>query len=59
MKKLENIRYSDKHTETLDVYLPDCADFRVIVLFHGGGLEKGDKVDVVIEGIGTLTNYMV
>ena len=22
-------------------------------------LEKGDKVDVVIEGIGTLTNYMV
>lgn len=43
MKKLENIRYSDKHTEAMDVYLPDSADFRIIVDFHGGGLEKGDK----------------
>ena len=43
MNKLENIRYSDKHAETLDVYLPDRTDFRTIVYFHGGGLEAGDK----------------
>ena len=43
MNKIENIRYSDKHTETLDVYLPDKSDFRTIVYFHGGGLEGGDK----------------
>ena len=43
MNKIENIRYSDKHTETLDVYLPDKSDFRTIVYVHGGGLEGGDK----------------
>ena len=43
MKKLENIAYSSQHTETLDIYLPDRTDFRIIVYFHGGGLEKGDK----------------
>ena len=43
MKKLANIPYSSKHSETLDVYLPDAAGFKTIVYFHGGGLEKGDK----------------
>jgi dipeptidyl aminopeptidase/acylaminoacyl peptidase len=43
MKKIENLLYSDRHSEALDVYLPDAAGFRTIVYFHGGGLEKGDK----------------
>ena len=43
MRKLENILYSDKHSEMLDVYLPDNAGFKIIVQFHGGGMEKGDK----------------
>lgn len=43
MKKLENLTYSKSHGECLDVYLPDTADFKTIVYFHGGGLEKGDK----------------
>ena len=43
MEKIANIRYSERHTETLDVYLPECADFRTVVYFHGGGLEGGDK----------------
>lgn len=43
MQKLENIAYSNKHTETLDVYLPDAQGFKTIVYFHGGGLEGGSK----------------
>ena len=42
MKKTENVTYSKKHAETLDIYLPDTAGFRTIVYFHGGGLEGGD-----------------
>ena len=43
MKKYENVSYSKKHAESLDVYLPDAEGFRTIVYFHGGGLEGGDK----------------
>lgn len=43
MKKIENVLYSNKHTQALDVYLPDRDGFRIIVHFHGGGLEGGDK----------------
>ena len=43
MKKLEEIIYSKKHGEALDVYLPDTPGFRTVVYFHGGGLEGGDK----------------
>lgn len=43
MKKLQDLAYSAKHDQKLDVYLPDSTGFRTIVYFHGGGLEKGDK----------------
>ena len=43
MKKLENIAYSKRHGEALDVYLPDTQGFRTIVYFHGGGLEGGSR----------------
>lgn len=43
MRKQEQIAYSKRHTQALDVYLPDTDGFRTIVYFHGGGLESGDK----------------
>lgn len=53
MRKFENISYSDKHSEMLDVYLPDFTGFCTIVHFHGGGLEKGDKAKPHIAEIAT------
>ena len=41
MRMFLDLQYSKKHTERLDVYLPDCGDFTTIVYFHGGGLQGG------------------
>lgn len=51
MKMLENIPYSKKHAQTLDVYLPDATGFRTVVCFHGGGLEGGDKAKASLRDI--------
>ena len=37
MKLLSNIGYGSTG-QTLDVYLPDCESFPVMIYFHGGGL---------------------
>ena len=42
-KILRDICYSGE--QCLDVYLPDSDSFPVVVYFHGGGLEAGDKAD--------------
>ena len=59
MRKLENILYSDKHSEMLDVYLPDNAGFKIIVHFHGGGLEKGDKAKTNMAEIAEYTEALI
>jgi len=43
MKTIQNICYSSKHDQRLDIHLPACDCFPVMVYFHGGGLEAGDK----------------
>lgn len=45
MKVIENICYaSDKpDAQVLDLYLPDCNSFPVVIYFHGGGIVGGDK----------------
>ena len=46
MTSYTDIPYSPKGYKEciLDVHIPDCDSFPVFVYFHGGGLEKGDKV---------------
>lgn len=50
MQTIENICYTNlKHPQqVLDVHLPDCAQFPVLIWFHGGGLISGDKKHVMI-----------
>ncbi len=43
MKKIEDVSYTIKHNERLDVYLPDGKGFKTVVYFHGGGLEVHGK----------------
>ena len=43
MKKIADICYNETTEQCLDIYLPDCGEFNVMVYFHGGGLESGDK----------------
>jgi len=43
MKKFEDICYSPETKQCLDLYLPEKDAFPVLVYFHGGGLEAGDK----------------
>ena len=43
MKKLENVIYSQKHEEKLDIYLPEGKGFKTVVYFHGGGLVAHGK----------------
>lgn len=47
MRCIQNIPYVDNALpcQQLDLYLPDCDAFPVLVYFHGGGLEAGDKAD--------------
>ena len=51
MKKIENIGYSAKHNEKLDLYLPDGKGFKTVVYFHGGGLEVHGKACESVVGI--------
>lgn len=45
MKKLLDVCYSKETGQCLDIYLPECETFPVMLYFHGGGLEAGDKSD--------------
>lgn len=47
MKKILDVCYSEETKQQLDIYLPDSDNFKVFVYFHGGGIQSGDKSDVV------------
>lgn len=66
MKKIEDINYKNTglSVHMLDIYLPDEDEFPVLVYFHGGGLERGDKAkntfypSICEKGIAVVTaNY--
>ena len=44
MEIISDICYSPETKQCLDIYLPESNAFAVLVYFHGGGLERGDKV---------------
>lgn len=45
MKVIENIFYTRAQSpfQSLDLYLPDCESFPVVIYFHYGGFTGGDK----------------
>ena len=43
MTVLSDLCYCEEHKQYLDIYLPECDRFPVLVYFHGGGLVSGDK----------------
>jgi len=43
MRKYLNLLYNKEKRLYLDVYLPQSENFNVIVYFHGGGLEVGER----------------
>lgn len=43
MRKIEDIAYGKLPEQMLNLYLPDSGEFDVIVWFHGGGLEAGNR----------------
>ena len=45
MRTVTNVCYDAETKQCLDLHLPDCGEFPVMVYFHGGGLESGDKAD--------------
>ena len=45
MKRLLDIAYDCGEKNKLDAYLPEGKELPIIVYFHGGGLEGGDKGD--------------
>ena len=45
MKTVFDVCYNEKTKQYLDIYLPDSDGFSVLLYFHGGGLEAGDKSD--------------
>ena len=53
MKKIIDICYNENTQQYLDVYLPECDAFPVLLYFHGGGLEGGDK-----SGAGLFFDYL-
>lgn len=52
MKRLLDIAYDCGEKNKLDAYLPEGKEFPIIVYFHGGGLEAGDKGDENFREIG-------
>ena len=52
MKSFFDIAYDVGEKNRFDAYLPDQKGFPVIVFFHGGGLEAGDKADENFRQIG-------
>lgn len=66
MKIIENIYYTRANSpmQSLDIYLPDCEQFPVVIYFHYGGFTRGDKTgykfipQLVEKGIAVISaNY--
>jgi len=45
MKSIQNICYAPDTGLCLDIHLPECDTFPVLVYLHGGGLESGHKAE--------------
>ena len=43
----KDLTYDEHPSCKVDLYLPDREDFDVLVYFHGGGFESGNKADMV------------
>ena len=43
MKTIFDVCYNEKTEQYLDIHLPENSEFSVLLYFHGGGLESGDK----------------
>ena len=43
MKSILDVCYSTENQQYLDIHLPENNIFPVLIYFHGGGLESGDK----------------
>ncbi len=43
MKTVFDVCYNENNKQCLDIYLPENAEFSVLLYFHGGGLQAGDK----------------
>ena len=52
MKKFFDVAYDCGEKNKLDAYLPDGKELPIIIYFHGGGLEAGDKGDENFREIG-------
>ena len=48
MKSFLDVCYSLEHKQYLDIHLPEYESFPVLVYFHGGGFESGDKADEMV-----------
>lgn len=48
MKSFKNIFYNNNENpmQSLDVYIPECDEFDVLLYFHGGGIEAGSKDNI-------------
>jgi len=54
VKIILDVCYNEKTKQCLDIYLPESDEFSVLLYFHGGGLEAGDK-----SGEQNFFNYMI
>jgi len=62
VKRINDITYDEKNGLKLDIYLPDKDLFDVFLYFHGGGFERGTKLnaetfapDLADQGIATVS----
>ena len=48
MEILENIYYTlaKNPEQSLELYLPDCDTYPVLIYFHGGGLTRGEELNI-------------
>ena len=53
MKIFKDINYGSNgnKNQVLDLYIPDCEVTDLLIYFHGGGLEFGDKNSVLVENM--------
>lgn len=47
MRVLEDVKYGSGENDYLDIYYPDTEEFDILVWFHGGGLESGNRKGIV------------
>ncbi len=48
MKTIFDVCYNEKTKQCLNIYLPESDEFSVLLYFHGGGLESGDKANTKV-----------